>query len=100
MARYPQLYSRIGFVHEFLPLDATEMRALLHRRWTPQGVSLPPEPVTEEVAAAVLRITGGNFRRFNRLLTQLERILEINRLKQISKAVVEAARQSLVIGSC
>lgn len=101
MARYPQLYSRIGFVHEFLPLDATEMRALLHRRWTPQGVTLPPEPVTEEVAAAILRITGGNFRLFNRrLLTQIERILEINGLKQISKAVVEAARQSLVIGSC
>jgi DNA transposition AAA+ family ATPase len=99
MARYPQLYSRIGFVHEFLPLDATEMRGLLFRRWTPRGVTLPPEPITEEVAASILRITGGNFRLFYRLLTQIERVLEINGLKQISKEVVEAARESLVIGS-
>jgi hypothetical protein len=34
----------------------------------------------------------------NRLLTQMERILEINALREVSKAVVEAARESLVIG--
>ena len=34
----------------------------------------------------------------NRLLTQIERILEINALAEITKAVVEAARESLVIG--
>jgi len=34
----------------------------------------------------------------NRLLTQIERILEINALQQVTKTVVEAARESLVIG--
>jgi hypothetical protein len=34
----------------------------------------------------------------NRLLTQVERILEINALQQVTKAAVEAARESLVIG--
>jgi hypothetical protein len=34
----------------------------------------------------------------NRLLTQMERILEINSLREVSKAVAEAARESLVIG--
>jgi hypothetical protein len=29
MARYPQFYSRIGFVHEFRPLNVSEMRRLL-----------------------------------------------------------------------
>jgi len=41
---------------------------------------------------------GGNFRLLNRLLTQIERILEINALQQVTKTVVEAARESLVIG--
>jgi hypothetical protein len=43
-------------------------------------------------------ITAGNFRLFERLLTQIERILEINNLRLVAKAVVEAARENLVIG--
>jgi hypothetical protein len=43
-------------------------------------------------------MTGGNFRLLKRFLTQMERILEINSLRQVTKAVVEAARESLVIG--
>ena len=34
----------------------------------------------------------------NRLLAQIERILEINARKKVTKTVVEAARESLVIG--
>jgi hypothetical protein len=50
----------------------------------------PPRPA--------IRITGGSFRLLNPLLTQIERILEINALQQVTKALVEAARESLVIG--
>jgi hypothetical protein len=53
----------------------------------------------EETLAAVLRITGGNFRLLDRLLTQISRVMEINELQQITPAVVEAARESLVIGT-
>ena len=96
LARYPQFYSRIGFVHEFRPLNVTEMRRLLTKRWTPPGVILPEMDL--EAVASVIRITGGNFRLFERLLTQIERIAEINKLSQVSKVVVEAARENLVIG--
>ena len=68
------------------------------QRWTPDGVHLPEQQWAEDAIAAIIRITGGNFRLLNRLLTQLERILEINSLRQVTKAVVEAARESLVIG--
>jgi len=43
-------------------------------------------------------MTGRNFRLLNRLLTQMERILEINALREVTKAVVEAAREGLAIG--
>ena len=74
------------------------VRELLDRLWAPPGVSLPPQPLDAETVAAIIRITGGNFRLLNRLLTQIERILEINALQQATKTVVEAARESLVIG--
>ena len=98
LARYPQFYSRIGFVHEFRPLGTTEIRQLLEQRRTPPDVNLPAQPWAEDAVAAIIRITGGNFRLLTRLLTQMERILEINSLQQVNKAVVDAARESLVIG--
>src|SRR5260370_3101341 len=96
LARYPQFYFRLGFVHEFRPLAAKEVRELLDRRWAPAGVCLPQQPLDAETVAAIIRITGGNFRLLNRLLTQMARILEINALREVSKAVVEAARANLV----
>jgi DNA transposition AAA+ family ATPase len=99
LARYPQLYSRIGFVHQFQPLAQTETRRVL-RQWRPPGVTLPEGWIDdEEILAAILRITGGNFRLIDRLLTQIARVFEINRLDRVSPAVVEAARESLVIGT-
>ena len=98
LARYPQFYSRIGFVHEFRPLTAKEIRQLLDQHWTPPGVRLPQYPLDPDTAAAIIRISGGNFRLLNRLLAQIERILEINSMQAVTRAVVEAARESLVIG--
>ena len=43
-------------------------------------------------------MTRGNFRLLSRLVTQMERIPGINGLGELSEAVVEAARESLVIG--
>jgi hypothetical protein len=45
LARYPQFYSRIGFVHEFRPLGAAEIRQLLEQGWVPPGVHLPQQPL-------------------------------------------------------
>jgi len=51
-----------------------------------------------QTVAVIIRVSGGNFRLLNRLLTQIQRILEINTLEEVTKTVVEAARESLVIG--
>ena len=98
IARFPQFYSRIGFVHEFRPLDAEQIQNLLENKWAPVGVNLPDEQLLPEVIASLIRMTGGNFRLLTRLLTQIERVLSENDLHLVSTAVVEAARDSLVIG--
>jgi DNA transposition AAA+ family ATPase len=98
IARFPQFYSRIGFVHEFRPLDPAQVQELLEKKWTPDGVTLPDEQLLPEVIASLIRMTGGNFRLLTRLLTQIERVLSVNDLHLVSTAVVEAARDSLVIG--
>jgi hypothetical protein len=33
VARYPQFFSRIGFVHEFRPLSDSDIQILLEQRW-------------------------------------------------------------------
>jgi hypothetical protein len=50
--------------------------------------------------AVIIRVTGGNFRLLNRLLIQIQRNLdlEISTLEKVTKAVVEAAQEMLVIG--
>lgn len=99
LSRYPQLYSRVGFVHAFRPLSEAQVRQLLQRKWVPGGVTLPQEGIADEEArAAIIRVTGGNFRLLHRLLTQIARLVEINALHTVTSQVVEAARESLVIG--
>lgn len=99
LARYAQFYSRVGFVHEFRSRSAAKVRRLLQERWTPPGMALPERAsLNEEVITTIIRVTGGNFRLLHRLLAQVERILDINELDQVTCAVVEAARESLVIG--
>ncbi|GCF11400.1 AAA family ATPase [Dictyobacter arantiisoli] len=103
LARYPQFFSRVGFVHEFCALSAEELREILQQQVylvdNPGEEDLPAtEALDEEALAAIIRMTGGNFRLIHRLLTQVERILRINHLSKVTKAVVEAARSSLVFG--
>jgi Holliday junction resolvasome RuvABC ATP-dependent DNA helicase subunit len=100
LGRYPQLYSRVGFVHQYRPLGVEELRFILQAHWETLGLRLSPDDFTDaEAMSAVARITGGNFRLVHRLLAQVERILDINKLTVITKEVVETAREALVIGA-
>jgi DNA transposition AAA+ family ATPase len=100
LSRYAQLYSRVGFVHEFRALSSEEAQLVLQQQWAQWGLMLHADNAAEmEAVAAILRITRGNFRLLHRLLAQIERIAQINALRMITTEVVEIARQQLVIGS-
>ena len=45
-----------------------------------RGHTLPASSPNQEVISAIIRLTRGNFRLLVRLLTQMERVLAINKL--------------------
>ena len=100
LARYPQLYSRVGFAHEYRPIGQDEMFFILQHHWAALGLELSKSSFPDsEAVAVVARITNGNFRLVQRLFSQISRIMKVNELTSISKEVVEAARECLVIGN-
>lgn len=99
LSRYPQLYSRVGFVHEFKPLANDEVRFILESRCADLGLAMNDFDFTDQEAlASITRITNGNFRLLLRLISQTKRIMEINQLHLLTREVVETARDSLIIG--
>jgi hypothetical protein len=99
LARYPQLYSRVGFVHGYQPLRIDELRHILVTQVERLVETVAAGALTDpESIAAVLRIAGGNFRLVIRLLTQAARIQQINGFASITPEIVATARESLVIG--
>ena len=78
LARYPQLYSRIGFAHQDRPRDPDDVPPVLAPYWTELGLTFnPAHPADGEAALPITRITGGNFRLIERLLAQIARLISI-----------------------
>jgi len=99
LARYAQLYSRVGFVHQVRPLSGQELQGVIERQWVQLGLDValddPPDPA---VLNAIARVTGGNFRLVERLFAQIKRVLVINELPTVTTDVVVVARERLVTG--
>ena len=99
LSRYAQLYSRVGFLHEFRPIRNKEINFILQQYWSKLGLKLKKDIFSDpEVTATIARITKGNFRLIQRLFSQIKRIVTINKLSVVNKEVIEAARKCMVIG--
>jgi DNA transposition AAA+ family ATPase len=62
LARYPQLYSRVGFVHRYRPLSLNEQHLVIARHWPHLAPDDLGDFTTAEAVATTTRITSGNFR--------------------------------------
>src|SRR5437870_191029 len=100
LARYAQLYSRVGFVHQFRPLSGAELQSVIQRHSLQLGLGLELDDLAEtNVVHAISRITGGNFRLVERLFAQIDRVTKINDVTTLTTEVILAAQESLVIGA-
>jgi DNA transposition AAA+ family ATPase len=78
LSRAPQLYSRIGFVHQIQPLSEEETRFFLDQRWSHRVKAYSKDFTDQEAVSAIIRITGGNIRLIERLMEQVEYVLMAN----------------------
>jgi hypothetical protein len=100
LARYAQLSSRIGFVHQHQALSGRELQHVIHH----QCVQLRLEAslaasIDAAVVNAIARVTGGNFRLVDRLFVEIQRVMSVNGLPTLTTEVVAFARDSLAIGT-
>lgn len=54
MARYPQLFSRVGFAHQYRPLQDQELAFVLTRRWRELGLAMDDADFTDAQAVAAI----------------------------------------------
>ena len=86
---YPQLFSRIGFAHQYKSLGEDEMRFVFPKIWSKIGKNYNLEYFADcEAMNNIIRITGGNFRLIDRLFSQICRIMKVNKLQTVSNEVV------------
>jgi hypothetical protein len=98
LARYPQLYSRVGFAHQYRPLDARTSPTFASTTGSNSAYpSTPPSPTKRRTRSP--GSPAATSRLIERLMSQVGRILEINQFATITPEVVEAARQTLVVGA-
>lgn len=99
-SRYPQLYSRVGFLHEFKALSKDEMTFIIEHHLNQLGTKISTDTFSDyETLNTIVRIAKGNLRVLTRLFQQLERLMKINNVTFINTDLVNLAREALVIGN-
>jgi DNA transposition AAA+ family ATPase len=97
--RFPQLYSRVGFVHQFKNLGKNEVEFIITKYFSKLYKHIEEDNFSDQEAiATIIRMTSGNFRLINKLLKQSWRIMQVNCMTSLTAEILEAARKCLLIG--
>jgi hypothetical protein len=100
LARYPKLYSRIGFAPQVPATGPRRVPPVPALYWTELGLTVNPAHTPPTVKQPwPSPASRRNSRLIERLLGQVARLLSISQLDAITVEVVEAARETLVIGT-
>lgn len=100
ISRYPQLYSRVGFLHEFKTLSKDEITFIIEHHLAQLGTEIKIDNFSDyETLNTIVRISKGNLRVLSRLFQQLERLIKINNITSINTDLVNTAKEVLVTGS-
>ena len=93
MSRFPQLCSRIGFVHQFKNMGSQELKFILENHLEKLNYTFKDDDYNDqEVISTILRITNGNFRLVDRVIKQAIRIMKVNCMTTITKEILDSAR--------
>jgi len=99
ISRFPQLYSRVGFVHNFKPVNNKEIEDVIKGKMLEFKIKydLTNTITTKESFTEIEKLTKGNFRKMQRLFAQIDRIMKLNSIDNLDKDVIDAAKESLII---
>ena len=76
LARYSQLYSRIGIGHKFNKLSKDKIHHIMEYKWEELRLSVQLEDFANyEAVTTIIKIISGNFRLIQRVFNQIKRIL-------------------------
>ena len=75
------------------------MKFLFEQKWQELDRQFDKNTFVDvEAMNEIIKITHGNFRLINRIFDQMQRLMQINNLTTLTKELVEAAKDCLVIG--
>ncbi len=92
--RQPHFSHRVMFLHEYQQLSLEDASRYIDYKVEKLGAEKPPS----DVYSAIYWYTQGNFRMLNNLFLQIERLLKINEMSEVSRDIVDSAREVLLFG--
>jgi DNA transposition AAA+ family ATPase len=99
LSRFPQLYSRVGFVHNFKPISKKEIRNVIFSKMNEFKIKYThDDKETKEACTEIINQTDFNFRKIQRLFDQIDRVMKLNNISNLKKDVVETAKGSVIRG--